>query len=253
MSNPKIGPRFPTSKTETHPHSSFGDTVKKLDKNVERAGIGATLASSGLSGLAGAARAQVEAVKNLSPAERAAMGNKALRLMRLEADVYEGVARSSNKLGRGLGVAGALITGVEQGVNSHCTTLGGKIANGVASSGYTTAALVANPGVAVVDVLTGGQVSATTKATASSVVAATEALATGNTAGAQKVHEQNRSGDNGVPAAIGAWAGENIAKGALGSADETARWNADNASGKNGAVNQALSNLGNFIGGLLFD
>ena len=125
-----------------------------------------------------------------------------------KADDAAGAKSVLGKYNKGLAVVGSAANGINQGLNSDATTTTGKVVNGVAAGGVSFAASKLHPGVAAVDLATGGAVSQQLNNGVNATVTIADGLATGNTDGMENLHRKNLNGDNGVVAQKAAEAGD---------------------------------------------
>jgi uncharacterized phage infection (PIP) family protein YhgE len=156
---------------------------------------------------------EYEGAKNTSSyastgASALALRNEGLIRVLDKADNAAGTQSMLGKYNTGLAVVGAGANAVNQGLNADATTTTGKVVTGVAAGGVSFAASKLHPGVAAVDLATGGAVSQNLNNGVNATVTIVDGLATGNSEGMENLHQENLNGENGVIAQEAAEAGD---------------------------------------------
>ena len=112
----------------------------------------------------------------------------------------------------GLAVIGAGANGLSQGLNSDATTTTGQVLTGVGTAGVSLAASRLHPGVAALDLATGGAVSQNLNNGISAPITIADGLITGDSEGMENLHQRNLDGENGPIAREAAESGDFWAK-----------------------------------------
>ena len=156
---------------------------------------------------------QYEGAKNTSGnistgASALALRNEGLIKVLDKADDAAGAKSALGRYNTGLAVIGAGANGINQGLNADATSTTGKVLTGVGATGISFAASKLHPGVAAVDLATGGAVSQNLNNGVNAPITIIDGLATGNSEGMENLHQENLRGDNGVIAREAAEAGD---------------------------------------------
>jgi hypothetical protein len=156
---------------------------------------------------------QYEGAKNASGltstgASALALRNEGLIQVLNKADDAAGAKSVLGKYNTGLAVVGSGANAINQGLNADATTTTGKVVTGVAAGGVSFAASKLHPGVAAVDLATGGAVSQNLNNGVNATATIVDGLATGNSEGMENLHQENLNGENGVIAREAAEAGD---------------------------------------------
>jgi len=137
-----------------------------------------------------------------------ALRNSGLIKVLEHGDDTAGAKSLLGKYNTGLAVVGSAANGVNQGLNADATTTTGKVLTGVGAGGMSFAASRVHPGIAAVDLATGGAVSQNVNNGVNGFVTVVDGLATGNSRGMENLHQENLRGDNGAIAREAAEAGD---------------------------------------------
>lgn len=175
------------------------------------------------------------------------------------------LASKLDKTGKALGVAGGVLTAVDQGLNSSAQTTAGKVISGTIAGGTGYAFGASHPYLAAGDAIAGLAGAPDTPSnvfnkSVDTLVTVSEAAITGDTKGLDTLHERNLSGENGVVFQTAGGIGEQfaaitdaVATGDVGALD---RLHQNNLNGDNGALMKMSAEAGDYwaehgiVGGL---
>ena len=189
--------------------SSSSDVCLKDDPSTSTAAntaTGVTAVQDGFDGLSNASSYTATGASAL------VLRNDGLLSVLDKADDAAGARNFLTRYNTGLSVIGAGANGLNQGLNSDATTTTGQVLTGVGTAGLSFSASRLHPGVAAVDLATGGAVSQNLNNGISAPITIVDGLVTGNSEGMENLHQRNLDGENGPIAREAAESGDFWAK-----------------------------------------